>query len=497
MSTELQTLARDEKRREPANDWRGLPQRLARTPHNRRALRCPSALHRTARAHMAELPPQAMDTADDGAAALRQLLADADLQRLWEACVNVGAKNVEDLRLADRGGFLSVANGFKPLDAYKLQLALGKRQREEAVPPAARPPPPPPSPPLAPVPAPQAIESTPSPVLDAKSRALALSMKEVDDKDVPDAWKSAAYERRKKLCDQKKVAPFALLVRPGEGSALSNGSMDLVVQCRVPGCSAGRNGIKKHGIGRLGGGSRDSCSFSNFESHLDKDGHKQNVRDFLLSLDLPEKASGPAPPSFFRLPKAPPPPQPTSLGAETAPPLHLSTDPRERYLQLMDCDDIKDHFNGDLGNRVMVCKRGCLKGGRHPWSTNFEDARIFSTLTDHIKSDAHQQQGTLLPFVGPVRRRVEIPKLEKWAPGLYSGRALAVTRAVASLASLASFASFPGSLFFFHGGGSDRGSMTRTPVRVSWSMEGHCGLRQLRLRYKTTPQRCRRHEMVA
>ena len=103
MSTELQTLARDEKRREPANDWRGLPQRLARTPHNRRALRCPSALHRTARAHMAELPPQAMDTADDGAAALRQLLADADLQRLWEACVNVGAKNVEDLRLADRG----------------------------------------------------------------------------------------------------------------------------------------------------------------------------------------------------------------------------------------------------------------------------------------------------------------------------------------------------------------------------------------------------------
>ena len=69
------------------------------------AARCaaPPHSHRTARAHMAELPPQAMDTADDGAAALRQLLADADLQRLWEACVNVGAKNVEDLRLADRG----------------------------------------------------------------------------------------------------------------------------------------------------------------------------------------------------------------------------------------------------------------------------------------------------------------------------------------------------------------------------------------------------------
>ena len=69
------------------------------------AARCaaPPHSHRTARAHMAELPTQAMDTADDGAAALRQLLADADLQRLWEACVNVGAKNVEDLRLADRG----------------------------------------------------------------------------------------------------------------------------------------------------------------------------------------------------------------------------------------------------------------------------------------------------------------------------------------------------------------------------------------------------------
>ena len=115
-----------------------------------------------------------MDTADDGAAALRQLLADADLQRLWEACVNVGAKNVEDLRLADRGGFLSVANGFKPLDAYKLQLALGKRPREEAVPPAARPPPPPPSPPLAPVPAPQAIESTPSPRASEKHHDVAV-----------------------------------------------------------------------------------------------------------------------------------------------------------------------------------------------------------------------------------------------------------------------------------------------------------------------------------
>ena len=248
MSTELQALARDEKRREPANDWRGLPQRLARTPHNRRALRCPSALHRTARAHMAELPPQAMDTADDGAAALRQLLADADLQRLWEACVNVGAKNVEDLRLADRGGFLSVANGFKPLDAYKLQLALGKRQREEAAPPAARPPPPPPSPPPAPAPAPQEIESTPSPGFDAKSRALDLSMEMVDDEGVPDDWKAAAHKKRLELKAARKLGPFKLLYRPGQGSDAKNGSKDVVIQCGVPGCIKGLHEVRYEGI---------------------------------------------------------------------------------------------------------------------------------------------------------------------------------------------------------------------------------------------------------
>ena len=123
--------------------------------------------------------------------AVRQLLVGAGLQHLQQTCAELGAKSIEDLRLASGGGLLSVANGFKPVEALKLQVVLGKRQREEAAPPAARPPPPPPSPPPAPVPAPQAIESTPSPVFDAKSRALALSMEVVDDEEVPDDWKAA------------------------------------------------------------------------------------------------------------------------------------------------------------------------------------------------------------------------------------------------------------------------------------------------------------------
>ncbi len=351
-----------------------------------------------------------MDTADDGVAAVRQLLADAGLQHLWEACVNVGAESVENLRFANDHGLLSKANGFKPVEAVRLQLALGKRQREEAAPPAARPPPP--SPPPAPAPAPQAIESPPSPVFDAKSRALDLSMEMVDDEEVSDDWKAAARKKRHELKKAKKVGPFMLLHRPGEGSALKNGSMDVLLQCCVPGCSKGLHEVRNKGISKVGGGSRNGCSLENYNKHLESQGHRTNATNYLRQLKLNEKGRGPAPPPFVRLSKAPPPPQPTSLGAGTAPPLDLSDDPRERMQQIMSCDSISDNFMSDLGRRRVVCRLGCQKDGKD-WSTTSEDSRVISTLKAHINSTAHQRQdGTLLGFVAPVRRCVEIPKLE-------------------------------------------------------------------------------------
>ncbi len=99
------------------------------------AARCaaPPHSHRTARAHMAELPTQAMDTADDGAAAVRQLLAEVGLQRLWEACVNVSdtySLDAATRRSVDEA--MTALRASKAKDACASKVMRQKRQTDAA-----------------------------------------------------------------------------------------------------------------------------------------------------------------------------------------------------------------------------------------------------------------------------------------------------------------------------------------------------------------------------
>ena len=124
-------------------------------------------------------------------------------------------------------------------------------------------------------------------------------IQEEDDEACPDLWKSAANAMRAardKDSTMRLTRRLALRHTPGEGATAkqTNGHADVSVQCLMPGCILGHNGIKNQGTTKSGGGSKTGCSFVNCKAHWDTRGHMLNADAWVNQQRRALEPAGPA-----------------------------------------------------------------------------------------------------------------------------------------------------------------------------------------------------------
>ena len=346
--------------------------------------------------------------------ALDALLGRAGLASFAEKLRSFGIESIDDLgdqRLITDDDLRSSEIGMGKAHVRKLRLELAAAAPTDA--PQrdllAAPSPPrasssPTSPPSSP---PRAGRAEPPPPTD--------EIEELDDAEVPNVWRlTAAACREARHADD--FSPFKLTYAKGKGGTMPNAHLDVTVSCLVPGCVAGRNGVKNSGVSKSGGGSAKGCSLKNFQKHRGTEGHLLNVAEYRrrrATRDLGSTSVHDARPRAAGRAA-----EPTLAAADAvlqAPQRPLQEEPRDRMEQLVD-EGFCHEFTFNLGHRLAKC-RSC-----EDWTTDLMGPRVRYLLNDHLTHAYHQLarsaredaaaaaddgQGTLLrhlePFAMPKR----------------------------------------------------------------------------------------------